>query len=154
MVNPFEPPRAADAGIPGLDAQPTSVVPPAAVGELVASAPWARWAARLALVSILAGLVNAGLTLARSGPAAQKIASVVGILISMPVAILFVVLFRRYANEAERLRDRLPGALPGVVDAQRALFKTYGILTIIMMAFIPLAIIAAIIGAVAMRGAR
>jgi hypothetical protein len=154
MVNPFEPPRAADAAIPGLDAQPTSAVPEAAVSELVASAPWARWSARLAVLSILGSVVNMGVALARPGPPAQKITSVVSVLIALPVAILFVVLFRRYASEAERLGARQPGALPGVVDAQRALFKTYGILTIVAMAFVPLAIIAGIIGAVAMKGGR
>lgn len=154
MVNPFEPPRAADAAAPALDGQPASAVPEAAVGELVASAPWVRWAARLAVLSILTSGVNAAVSLGRAGHPTQRVAPVVGIVVGLPIAVILVVLFRRYAGQLERLRETRPDALPGVVDAQRALFKTYGILTIVMMAFIPLAIIVAVVGAVAMKGAR
>lgn len=153
MANPFEPPRAVDAAAP-VNGQPASTMPEAAVAELVASAPWVRWAARLAVVSIIASLGNAGLSLARASQTSLKVTAVAGVVIGVPIAVLLVMLFRRYAGQAERLRERQPGALPGVVDAQRALFKTYGIFTIVMMALVPLAFIVAVLAAVATKGAR
>jgi hypothetical protein len=153
-VNPFEPPRAAEAVISRASAEPASALPEAALGELVSSAPWVRWAARLALVSAVVGLLNSGFSLSRATQTAEKIGAVFGLVLGVPLAILFVVLFRRYAGHVERLRDRQPGALPGVVDAQRALFKTFGIFTIISMALVPLAIIAAVVAAVVAKGGR
>ena len=70
----------------------------------------------------------------------------------MPIAILFVVLFRRYAGHVERLRDRQPGALPGVVDAQRALFKTFGIFTIVGLALVPLVIAGVVVAVMVTKG--
>ena len=71
----------------------------------------------------------------------------------MPIAILFVVLFRRYAGHAEGLRQRLPGALTGVVDGQRSLFKTFGILMIVVMAMVPLAVAAGVVAVLVFKGA-
>ncbi len=151
-VNPFEPPRAADAVVPGASAEPASALPEAALGELVSSAPWVRWAARLALVSAVVGLLNSGYSLSRAAQTTEKVGAVFGIVLGVPLAILFVVLFRRYAGHVERLRDRQPGALPGVVDAQRALFKTFGIFTIVSMALVPLVIMGVVIAVMVTKG--
>jgi hypothetical protein len=146
-VNPFEPPRAAEAVVPGIDGDPASALPTAALGELVSSGPWVRWAARLALVSAVVGLLNSGFSLSRATATAEKVGAVFGIVLGVPIALLFVLLFRRYASHVERLRDRQPGALPGVVDSQRVLFKTFGIFIIIGLAAVPL-MIAGVVAAV------
>jgi hypothetical protein len=153
-VNPFEPPRSAEAVVPGGDGTPAGSLPEAALGELVASAPWARWAGRLALVSAVVGLLNGAVTLGRAGQPAEKVGAVFGIVLGVPVAILFVVLFRRYAGHAEGLRQRLPGALAGVADSQRSLFKTFGILMIVTMALVPLAVLAGVVAVIVAKGGR
>ena len=105
MVNPFEPPRAADAAVPALDGQPASALPEAAVGELVTSASWVRWAARLALVSAVVGLASCAVTLAKGGQTSEKVGAVAGVIFGVPVSILYWVLFQRYAGHLQRLGD-------------------------------------------------
>jgi hypothetical protein len=153
-VNPFEPPRAADAVVPGANVDPAGTLPEAALGELVASAPWVRWSARLALVSAVVGLLNSGVSLARAGQTAEKVTALLGILLGVPLAILFVVLFRRCADHTERLLERQQQAVTGVMDSHRALFKTFGILMILSLTLVPLAILGGIVSYLVTKGAR
>lgn len=151
-VNPFEPPRSTDIGALG-SGSPAGNLPDEAVAELVASGPWARWSTRLAVVGLLVSVVSAVVSLVRNTPASEKVASMVSLAISLPITLLFVVLFRRYAGHAEALRDGRPGALPGVVDAQRSVFKAYGIFSIIMLVLVVLGMIIAI-AAARLKGVR
>jgi hypothetical protein len=152
MVNPFEPPRAADAAVPALDGQPASAMPEAAVVELVTSVSWVRWAARLALVSAVVGLASCAVTLAKASQTSEKVGAVAGVLFGVPVSVLYWLLFQRYAGHLQRLGDGRSGALPGALDAQRALLKTFGILTIVLLALVPLAILGAVVIFIVTKG--
>jgi hypothetical protein len=154
MVNPFEPPRAADAAAPALDGQPASALPEAAVSELVASAPWVRWAARLALVSAVVALASCAVTLAKASLTSEKIGAVAGVIFGVPVSILYWLLFQRYAGHLQRLGEGRPAALPAALDAQRSLLKTFGILTIVLLALVPLAIIGGVVAVIVTKGGR
>jgi hypothetical protein len=152
-VNPFEPPRAADlAG----SAEPTtaSSLPEAAIGELVASTPWVRWSTRLAMGSVLVSLLNSAVSLGRAPGMKERIGPLTSIVVGIPLAILFVVLFRRYAGHLEALGAGRGEAASGVVEGQRAILKTFGILMIVFMALIPLLIIGGMVGYFVMKGAR
>jgi hypothetical protein len=136
-VNPFDPPRT-DLEGGGSDGGPAAgkAIPEAAVRELVGTAPWARWTARLVLLSIPLTVINAVVAMAKAKQAAEIGGQVAGLVIGLPITIVFLVLFRRFAARASDLAAGEPRAAGEAIDAQRALFKGYGILMIIMLVLI------------------
>jgi hypothetical protein len=151
-VNPFEPPRSQEAAAAAATGAGPDVLPEAALGELVASAPWVRWLARLTLLSVVLTIASLVATLLRATKPGEVGGAVGGAIVGLPMAILFSVLFRRYAAHAERLPGRQPEHLSGVLDGQRSIFKTYAIITLIMVGFIGLVVVIAV--GVGIMGAR
>jgi hypothetical protein len=143
MVNPFEPPRTDLEGVAA--SSDAGALPEPALRELVGSAPWARWTARLALVSIVLGIVNAVVTMLKAKSAIEVGSQVGSLVVSVPVGIVFLVLFRRYAARATELEKGEGRALADVIDAQRSLYKTMGIVTIVMIVMIGLVTVLGIV---------
>jgi|KBSMisStaDraftv2_1062788.scaffolds.fasta_scaffold2168606_1 hypothetical protein len=133
--NPFEPPRTTD-----LDAVPGG---PAAKGalalseeslqELSATAPWARWLARMTSLSIAVGIVGLVADLTGSESVTAKAANVVGVAISTVIATLALVVLRRYAAASEALRAGTRSAAGDVIDAQASYFRLQGILIVVAL---------------------
>lgn len=148
-VNPFEPPRSTEQAPEAVGGK--EVLAEAALAELIAGAPWARWAARLTLLGAAVGLVNAIVSYARSAKTPDAVGALAGGPISIIIALVFFFVFRRYAQHAERLSNRQPEELAEALDAQRAIFKAYGVLAIIGMGFVVLGLTAAIVIAIYLR---
>jgi hypothetical protein len=154
-INPFEPPRSREPE-PALSTAATlsapGEVPEAALGELIAAAPWARWAARLSLLSLALTVLNAVSTTIRAKQTSEMVGGIAGAAIALPMTIIFLFIYRRYAADSERLaRHRDPQALAGVLDGQRSLFKAYGILVLLGLSIVLLVILAGVIMCLAVR---
>jgi hypothetical protein len=148
-INPFEPPRTTD-----LDAEPSSEgssVPAEAVRELVESAPWVRmivWVTGFSLVTSVLGLIIAAAV--RSSPT-HNVGGIVAQLIGLVITVFFLTLYLTYHQHLLRLGRGESGALAAVIQGQRRLFKTMGVL---VLSVIPLVILAVIIGAALGRAAK
>ena len=144
-VNPFQPPRApgGDGGSVG-DAS-GGTLPEAAWQALVQSAPWARWACILNLVGAGLAVVQVLVAVARAGSKAETAGQIGSLALTVPLAIFFAVIYRRFAREARRLGERQPGALTGVLEAQQTIFKVYGVLVILGLVLMGLVVLAAVL---------
>jgi hypothetical protein len=145
-INPFEPPRTRD-----LDADPagpSTTVSAEAIAELVRSAPWVRavvWMMGASLVFGLFGLVFAVVRPRTPTNTAGNILVQVGGLV---VSLAFLAIYIGYRQRLDRLARGETAALPEVIDSQRRLFKTMGILILVS---IPITLIAIVVGVVAAR---
>jgi hypothetical protein len=154
-MNPFEPPRTSDLDAPSATGD-ARLVPEQAIDQLVRSGPWARWTARLTLASLVVSVLHNVISFPKAKNAAEAAGLVAGLVLAVPLTIIFLVNFRNYAGHAERLAQGERRAVEGLADAQRAVFKTMGVLTLIALVLGALVLVAGIfIGVLAAtRGAR
>jgi hypothetical protein len=129
-VNPFEPPRTSDLEATAASAD-VRAVPEQAVHELVRSGPWARWTARLGLASLVVSVLYNAISFPRAKSSAEAAGLVAGLVVAVPLALIFVINFRNYAGQVLRLSRGERRAVEGVADAQRAVFKTMGIFIVV-----------------------
>lgn len=140
-INPFEPPRAVEetaaaAAVTGDGAE----VPSAAIDELVKSAPWARWAAIAFIVGSACNVLESLAKVVMTGKSAHLGAAIGGATVSIPMAVLFWWVSRRYYTNAARLPAGGRAALAEVIAAQRALFTGMGVITLAAIGLVMLAI--------------
>jgi hypothetical protein len=152
--NPFEPPRTTDLDDvgPGVVTKAARAPSEESLLELIATASWVRWLARVMSLSIAVGLVGLVADLVSNGTVGAKTASLftVGIATALSTAVLVIV--RRYASASERLRAGDRRAAGDVIDAQAAYFKLSGVLMIIALGLIiGLFLLGAILGALVSR---
>jgi hypothetical protein len=146
-VNPFDPPRTDLEGGGGDDGPAAGkAIPAAALRELVGSAPWARWTVLLTMISLPLTVLNSIVAMSKAKQTAEIVGQVATLVVGLPVSILFLVLYRRYSARASELAGGEPRAAGEVIDAQRSLFKAYGILMIVMVVFV---VLIGVLGAVA-----
>jgi hypothetical protein len=150
MANPFEPPRSDLEGVAA--AGDAGTVPEPALRDLVATAPWARWTVRFALASLVLSLINAVVTMVKAKNAVVAGSQIGSLVVGLPVSILFLVFFQRYAARAAELAAGEGRALPDVIDAQRSLYKLFGIVTIILFVVMALFMVVAIVVGVMAAG--
>jgi hypothetical protein len=148
-INPFEPPRTTD-----LDADPTgegSTVPAEAVRELVQSAPWVRASIWLTGFSVAIGLFAALVLVIFPRAPATTAASTSGNLVvqlgGIVVTAVFLGLYVAYHQRLQRLARGETGALAEVIDGQRRLFKTMGVLILVSVPLVLVGIVVASLSA-------
>jgi hypothetical protein len=147
-VNPFDPPRTdLEGGAGGGE----HAMPAEALRELVGTAPWARWTVWLVMISIPLNVLNAVLTMSKAKTPFEVGSQVGSLVVGLPITIVFLLLYRRYAARAGELAGGEPRAASEVIDAQRSLFKAYGIFAIIALVLVVLMTTLGIVGAM-MRG--
>ncbi len=126
-------------------------MPEEALRELQATARPSLWTARLAVVSLVVTVINAAITVGRSPGVGQIGGAIGGLVVAVPLSVYFLGLYRRYADNARRLRTE-PRALTVVIDTQASLFKSYGVMMIIAFAFVFVATVIGILVGIARRG--
>lgn len=123
--NPFAPPRSdEDDAVAPLGDAPVWLSE-RAWQELLAREPWARWAARLAIASLAAGVVRIGVVLLRS-PSQVPRGAVVGTAAGLPFGIASAWFLDRCARRLREARETGGDAAPSVLDADRALLRAWG----------------------------
>jgi hypothetical protein len=137
--NPFAPPRTSDLDARLPASGPLALSPPS-LAELERTGVWTRWLARLGILNI--GVTVIALILKRVP------GSVLSVLISAFVTGIYVVILRRQAAAAQRLRSEPQAAVAALIDAQASYFKTTGVLVILAMAFVVLGALMAGVAAV------
>jgi hypothetical protein len=150
-VNPFEPPRAALGAPSAGDPSDARTLSEEAARELTASAPWARWTARLAAAGVAVTILNSLVALSQAPGPKEMGKAIGGLLFGIPIAVIMVVAFRRYAGGAERLAAGDPRAVEAVMDAQRSLFKTVGVIVLLLMGLVFAGVLFAFCGAMTAR---
>lgn len=121
-TNPFEPPRTTDLDAPSDGA--AGRVSPAALGELVAAAPWVRRLVWLSALAIALQLIGIGIDLARG----RRITTASVLIVAMTVlSILFLRILRWYDAASQRLRGGDTRAIGAIVDSQAAYLKLAGV---------------------------
>ena len=145
--NPFAPPGTTD-----LDGGAAPGTGPAiaeeSVQELVVTAPWTGWLARLGVLSIALGVIGVLVTLVRAQSGIESMSAIVGVLIATPVTVVFVVILRRYASHGRRLASGDRQAVEPIIEAQHAYLKATGVATIVGFGIGVLAVIAGTVAAV------
>jgi hypothetical protein len=143
-INPFEPPRTRD-----LDAPPSAeggrAVSAEAVQELVRSAPWVKGTVWTTLFSIVVGVLGAAVAVTLPRSVANPTTAIVAQLVGALFTFVFLALFVGYHRRVRRLAAGEGDALLEVIDSQRKVFKTMGMMILIA---IPLSVAAGIVGVV------
>ena len=123
--------------------EPPPVVSAAALYELMAAAPWARWLTRMICLSIAVGLVHAVTDFVRlSGPSDRGV-RVLWTAFRTGVGTIFVLAPLRYAAAATRLRPDEPATRAETIAAQASCLGWLGITIIVATMLLALALGAA-----------
>jgi hypothetical protein len=130
-ANPFEPPQTADLDRSAPPVQAPLAVSEEALGELIATAPAARWLTRLISLSIAVGLIEAAAVMTGHWSMGVKAGRLLSTAVGTGIATLFLIVLRRLATATERLRTGDTGARAEALAAQASYFKILGILALI-----------------------
>jgi hypothetical protein len=149
-TNPFEPPRTSD--LEGSSGPGELVLSEAALQELSAGAGWARWFARITLISIVGGIIETSVSLFASRGKAGMATPLITLIVGTAISIAFLAVLRRYATAAERLRAGTRQAAIDVVLAQASYFKLSGVLTIVVLALLVLVVVVGIAAGISTGG--
>lgn len=129
----------------------------AVISGLVRTGPWARFIAVMGFIGV-GFMCLAGLVIMLAGGSAGDLGLGVGVglglfyLAMAAVYLIPVIPLNRFANEASRLRDDPSAAIAAsAIEQGRSFWTRVGILTIISLAFIPVAIIISIFVALASK---
>ena len=116
----------------------------AALQELSASTGWVRWFARFTAMSMVTGIVDAVVSLVRSGGKIGMAGAFISLTVGTGISIAFLAVLRRYAAAAERLRAGARQAAAEVVFAQASYLKLAGVMTIVALVLLVLVFVIAI----------